>query len=93
MDGDPEPELRLEPHRRSWRDWRAWTLPLAAAAALAVWLGANELLAPDSAAPAVVDVAEYEPYGAWPASDGIVAGDLVLSELSVEELEALLEEM
>jgi hypothetical protein len=36
---------------------------------------------------------EYEPFGAWPADGLIVAGDPLLSELSVEELEALLREM
>lgn len=83
--------------RRSRSGWRAWALPLAAAAVLAVWLGADDLLAPaggGSETPTVeTQGAEYDPYGAWPASDVVVAGDLVLSELSVAELEALLEEM
>ena len=89
-DRDPTPGAES---RGSWRGWRAWALPLAAAAALAIWLGGSELLSPDAGAPDAVDVAEYEPYGEWPASDAIVAGDLVLSELSVDELEAILEEM
>lgn len=79
--------------RRGW--WRPWALPAAAVAALALWIGAAELLsphAPDGATGSEVTI-EYEPYGAWPGSNGEVAGELVLSELSVEELEALLEEM
>lgn len=75
-----------------WPRRGAWALPLAAAAALAIWLGA-ELLGPPNGESAGEVAAEVEPYGAWPASDGVVAGELVLSELSVEELEALLEEM
>jgi len=79
--------------RRSWRV--AWALPLAAAAALAlVWVGVR---APwtDAGGPTVeVTLADdYAPYGTWPASDGLVAGEPVLSDLSVEELERLLEEM
>lgn len=78
-----------------WRGWRPWALPAAAAAALALWIGAGTWLGVDSPAPGGdPEVAvEYEPYGAWPGSNGEVAGELVLSELSVEELEALLEEM
>ncbi len=90
------PTIRLAPRRR-WSGWRAWSLPLAAAAALVIWLGAENILAPGNGTsePTTTEaaVAEYDPYGAWPASDGVVAGDMVLSELSVDELEALLEEM
>lgn len=89
--------VRLKP-RRPWRGWRPWALPLAAAAVLAVWFGASELLSPvggpeESGAGTEVAEAGYDPYGTWPASDGVVAGSVVLSELSLEELEALLEEM
>lgn len=92
-DGPSTIELK---RRRAWSGWRAWALPVAAAAGLALWIGASDLLSPAAgpardAAEEVVD--EYDPYGAWPATDGVVAGDLVLSELSVQELEALLEEM
>lgn len=84
--------------RVAGRGWRPWAIPLAAAAALVVWLGASELISPPVGTerlpePSEVAEAEYDPYGAWPGSDGVVAGELVLSELSVEELEALLEEM
>jgi anti-sigma factor RsiW len=85
------PALRVE--RPARRTWRPWALPAAAAAALVVWLGVSELAPPDDVPSGEAAVAEYEPYGTWPATDGEVAGDLVLSELSVEELEALLEEM
>ena len=85
-------ERPTRPKTRWWPGGGAWALPLAAAAALAVWLGA-ELLAPPNNESTGEVAAEVEPYGAWPASDGVVAGELVLSELSVEELEALLEEM
>ncbi len=75
-----------------------WLLPLAAAAALAlVWVGIGEYRegaragSGGSTAPSVA-VEEYAPYGAWPASD-MVAGDPLLSELSTEDLERLLEEM
>ena len=95
----PAPAVRLE-RRQSpgpgWR-WRPWALPAAVVAAVAVWLGGNRVLAPDAPAADEAEMAEvdteYPPYGAWPASNGMVAGDVVLSELSVEELEALLEEM
>jgi anti-sigma factor RsiW len=76
--------------------WRAWALPLAAAAALTgIWLGVG---GPDGhwgngADPAVFAFEESEPYGAWPAEGIIVAGDPLLSELSLEELEHLLEEL
>lgn len=87
--------------RFGWSRSRAWALPVAAAAALAVlWLGLGQdrALTPGDgggveAAVEAMEAAEYEPYGAWPASDGVVAGDLVLSDLSVEELELLLEEL
>lgn len=75
--------------------WRPWALPLAAAAALAVvWVGIGDIGWPGGAGDDPIVVPEdYEPYGTWPAADGIVAGDPLLSELSVEDLERLLEEM
>ncbi|NIP78216.1 MAG: hypothetical protein GWM90_03045 [Gemmatimonadetes bacterium] len=74
--------------------WRPWALPLAAAAGLAAWLGVGQLVGPTGVPEEELEVtAEYDPYGAWPASDGVVAGEPVLSDLSVEELEALLEEL
>lgn len=78
-----------------WSGWQSWALPVAAAAAVALWIGGSQLMAPGPESGTATDMtaAEYDPYGAWPASDGEVAGDLVLSELSLEELEALLEEM
>ena len=79
-----------------WHGWRPWALPVAAAAALALWLGAAELVGPGAesgASDVAVEAVEYDPYGAWPGSSGVVAGEVVLSELSVEELEALLEEL
>jgi anti-sigma factor RsiW len=87
----PAPIRRPAP----WRGWRPWALPALAAAALALWVGGTAILSGGSAGDGqVTEVAvEYDPYGAWPASDGMVAGDLVLSELTVDELEALLEEM
>lgn len=77
---------------------RRWALPLAAAAVLAaLWFGVGpdgpSSTEADPDAGSVVTVEEYEPYGSWPASGDVVAGELVLSELSVEELERLLEEM
>lgn len=80
------------------RGWRRWALPVAAAAAVAFWIGANELITADTSVEPgqtveVEAMTDYDPYGAWPGSDGELAGDLVLGELSVEELEALLEEM
>ena len=92
----PTPVIRLAPRGAGWRGWGPWALPLAAAAALILWLGGNGLRSGPSEEPAAtVDAvdADYDPYGAWPGSNGMVAGDLVLSELTVEELEALLEEM
>lgn len=92
----PTPVIRLDPGTGRWQSWRPWALPLAVAAAVALWLGGSELLPGPSGEPTVsaeeVD-ADYDPYGAWPGSNGVVAGDLVLSELTVEELEVLLEEM
>jgi anti-sigma factor RsiW len=92
----PTPVIGLDPRAGRWRGWRPWALPLAAAAAAAIWLGGSELVSGPSEEPTAaaeeVD-ADYDPYGAWPGSNGVVAGDLVLSELTVEELEALLEEM
>lgn len=78
--------------------WRRWGMPLAAAAGLAVaWLGVTEVRdadpgPSDADGVATVDI-DYEPYGAWPASDGMVAGEPLLGELTEEELEELLEEM
>jgi anti-sigma factor RsiW len=75
--------------------WRSWALPLAAAAALvALWIGIGLPEGNDALADASFAVFEdYEPYGAWPADGLIIAGEPVLSELSVEELERLLQEM
>lgn len=77
---------------------RSWAALLAAAAALAVvWLGVGRdpgiapEAVPDTGAEAMVE--GHQPYGSFPAWDGVVAGDPVLSDLSVEELERLLEEM
>ena len=74
---------------------RAWALPLAAAAAAAVWLGAIELLGPTDLEVETGELVrtDWDPYGALPAEGGVVAGEVVLSDLSVEELETLLEEM
>lgn len=90
----PPSLIGRRPARPGWQ--RAWALPMAAAAALALWLGAAELLSPAAepgASDVGVDAVEYDLYGAWPGSTGVVAGEVVLSELSVEELEALLEEL
>lgn len=94
-----EPVVALEtPERgrpRPGRSWRPWALPVAVAAALAVWLG-GEILSPAGPPSDGEELAEVDsdyPYGAWPGSSGVVAGEVVLSELSVEELEALLEEI
>lgn len=81
--------------RSPWQGWRVWALPAAAAAALTLWVGGS-LIVPDGSGPPATTTeltAEYDPYGVWPTADGVVAGDVVLSELTVEELEALLEEM
>lgn len=97
----PVPARRRSRARRlRWPEMqgrRVWALPAAAAAALALWLGGRAVLGPDGAAPApdavVAEYGELEPYGTLPGEGGVVAGDVVLSELSVEELEALLEEL
>lgn len=75
--------------------WRSWALPLAAAAALVgIWFGVGAPgTDPSSGESTLAALNEYEPFGAWPADGLIVAGDPLLSELSVEELEALLREM
>jgi anti-sigma factor RsiW len=86
---------RAEPRRAPAR-WRPWALPLAAAAALVgIWIGLGgpgngPAEAPDAA---LVWFDDYDPYGAWPAEGVIVAGDPLLSELSMEELEHLLQEL
>ena len=80
---------------RTARWWRPMALPLAAAAAIAaLWLGGSEL-ARDPAGVAPVDAVEedYDPFGAWPGAGGQVAGDPLLSELTEEQLEQLLEEL
>ncbi len=90
------PGIRLVRRSNPWRNWRPWALPAAVAAAVALWLGGGEVLAPEAPTGEGTEMAELEaeyPYGAWPGSNGVVAGDVVLSELSVEELETLLEEM
>ncbi|MGK7311399.1 MAG: anti-sigma factor family protein [Candidatus Longimicrobiales bacterium M2_2A_002] len=81
--------------RSPWQRWRIWALPAAAAAALTLWVGGALVLPSDGAGPTATTepTAGYDPYGVWPTADGVVAGDVVLSELTVEELEALLEEM
>jgi anti-sigma factor RsiW len=93
----PAPSVeRSSVDRRRVGRWRPWALPLAAAATLvAVWvgIGAPGVGREDAVQPAVVVFEEYEPYGAWPADGPFVAGQPVLSELSVEELELLLREM
>ena len=82
--------------RSPWQGWRIWVLPAAAAAALTLWVGGALVLPSGGSAPegTTTELAtEYDAYGVWPEADGVVAGDVVLSELTVEELEALLEEM
>lgn len=82
-------------HRR-WVRWRPLTLPLAAAAAMAgLWIGVGMpgIGTTDPLGTAVAVLDDDEPYGAWPADGLIVAGDPLWSELSVEELEYLLQEM
>lgn len=87
----PNPPARQRPGRARWRLWAA---PLAAAAALAaLWIGVGLPGASDQAADTVAVFEDYDLYGAWPADGLIVAGEPVLSELSVEELEWLLLEM
>lgn len=80
--------------RRLAERWTPWVLPLAAAAAVAaLWLGVEGPWSGGTGEAEVVLAESYEPYGAWPAADGMVAGDPVLSDLTVEDLERLLEEM
>jgi anti-sigma factor RsiW len=81
--------------RESRARWRSWALPLAAVAALVVlWIGIGLPDGDDTLSDASFAVFEdYEPYGAWPADGLIIAGEPLLSELSVEELERLLQEM
>ena len=90
----PRPVAGSRP-RSPWQGWRIWALPAAAAAALTLWVGGALVLPSDGGGPTETTAltAEYDPYGVWPTADGVVAGDVVLSELTVEELEALLEEM
>ena len=83
---EPRPTRRF-----GWVRPARWAVPLAAAAVVAlVWIRPG-----NGPGTGVADGAEldYEPYGSWPASNGLVAGEPVLSELTVEELERLLEEM
>jgi anti-sigma factor RsiW len=90
------PALASRPRGRSPMRWRVWALPLAAAAAVVgIWIGVGPAGTgqPDNGSAALAALDEYEPYGAWPADGVIVAGDPLLSELSVEELETLLREM
>ena len=86
---------RLPRRRRSrWPIRAGWALPLTAAAALAaLWIGTHRERGPAVPPADVAGVETYEPYGAWPAVDGQVAGEPLLSDLTVEELERLLEEM
>jgi anti-sigma factor RsiW len=83
------------PRRRARAHWRPWAVPLAAAAALVVlWIGVGLPDGNGTLADASLAVFEdYDPYGAWPAEGLIIAGEPLLSELSVAELERLLEEM
>jgi anti-sigma factor RsiW len=85
-----------EPAGHRAAPWRTWALPLAAAAALAaIWIGmgAPGTGTDDDVGTPVIVFEEYEPYGAWPADGLFVAGQPVLSELSIEELEHLLREL
>lgn len=78
---------------RAAHRWRPWAVPVAAAAAIAlVWVGVDELQR-ETTLPVELTEESYLPFGAWPAADGQVAGDPLLSELSEEQLEQLLEEM
>jgi anti-sigma factor RsiW len=85
----------VAPQRRARARWRPWAVPLAAAAALVVlWIGVGLPDGNGTLADASLAVFEdYDPYGAWPADGLIIAGEPLLSELSVAELERLLEEM
>lgn len=76
--------------------WRPWALPLAAAAGLAtLWVGVlgRDADLDDRFEADALTLAAEAPFGAWPAAGPVVAGDPVLSELSAEDLELLLEEM
>ncbi|MBW3554917.1 MAG: zf-HC2 domain-containing protein [Gemmatimonadetes bacterium] len=76
--------------------WRPWALPLAAAAGLAtLWVGVlgRDADSDDRFEADALALAAEAPFGAWPAAGPVVAGDPVLSELSTEDLERLLEEM
>ncbi|HUG40939.1 MAG TPA: zf-HC2 domain-containing protein [Longimicrobiales bacterium] len=79
--------------------WRPWALPLAAAAGLALlWIGVPDRRpgaegSPDAPEAVALAADADHPYGAWPATGTVVAGDLVLSELTTEDLQTLLEEM
>jgi anti-sigma factor RsiW len=75
--------------------WRRWALPLTAAAALAaLWIGVGLPGGPDTPDdPPLAVFEDYDPYGAWPADGLIIAGEPLLSELSMDELERLLQEM
>jgi len=93
--GAPGARQLASAHRR-WARLRPLTLPLAAAAAMAgLWIGVGMpgTGTTDPAGPSLAFLDDYDPYGAWPADGLIVAGDPLWSELSVEELEHLLEEM
>ena len=89
-----EPRIAPVGERHWWQDRRGWAVPVAAVAALLLWIG-GQLASPGQPVEGgqEAEAAAYDPYGTWPASDAVVAGDVVLSELSEEELEALLEEM
>jgi anti-sigma factor RsiW len=76
--------------------WRPWALPLAAAgAAVGIWIGVGTpgTGPTDFDEPSLAALDDYEIFGAWPADGVIVAGDPLLGELSLEELEILLREM
>ena len=82
--------------RRTGGRWVPWAVPLAVAAGLAtVWLGVPDRPAPipDDLEADATPLAAEAPFGTWPAAGADVAGDPVLSELSAEDLELLLEEM
>lgn len=91
----PASEPGADRERTGRARWWPWALPLAAAAALAaLWLGVGVPDSPDDGLNgALAAFEDYDPYGAWPADGLFVAGEPVLSELSVEELERLLAEM
>ncbi len=96
--GKREPAVSLiRPRRgRARAPWLPWALPAAAAATLAlVWagLGGRGSGSPAEDAATLATTESYEPFGAWPASDGIVAGEPVLVDLSEEQLQTLLEDM